>query len=96
MVPGYCYILYSAKLDKYYVGSTPDAQRRLRDHNRGKEKFTRTGIPWTLMHTEQFEALAEARQREKYIKRMKSRKFIEALIAQQSSASRFQSGGSQV
>ncbi len=38
----YCYILYSTKLNKYYVGSTPDIDRRLQDHNRGKEKFTKT------------------------------------------------------
>ena len=96
MSSAYCYILYSAKLDKYYVGSTPDVERRLDDHNRGKEKFTRMGIPWKLVHVEEFETLTQARQREKYIKRMKSRIFIEALIAQANSASRFQSGGSQV
>ncbi|MBP6687235.1 MAG: GIY-YIG nuclease family protein [Lacibacter sp.] len=34
----YCYILYSDKLNKYYVGSTSDLERRFNDHNRGKEK----------------------------------------------------------
>ena len=76
----YCYILFSPKLDKYYVGSTDDIERRLREHNRGKEKFTKTGVPWILVYKEEFEELRQARQREHYIKKMKSRKFIEVLI----------------
>jgi putative endonuclease len=84
-----CYILFSFKLNKYYVGSTPDIERRLKEHNRGKEKFTKTGLPWKLVYVEKFENLTEARGREHYIKKMKSRKFIENLIS-------FQSGRSQV
>ncbi|TMI93477.1 MAG: GIY-YIG nuclease family protein [Bacteroidetes bacterium] len=80
MSSAYCYILYSPSLDKYYVGSTTDIARRVQEHNRGKDKFTRTGRPWTLVYREEFESLIEARGRERYIKRMKSRKFIEALI----------------
>jgi putative endonuclease len=76
----YCYILYSSKLDKYYVGSTTDMQRRLEEHNRGKEKFTKTGMPWLLVHKEIFEEIKQARQRELQIKKMKSRKYIELLI----------------
>jgi putative endonuclease len=41
----YLYILFSEKLNKYYVGSTTDLERRLVEHNRGKEKFTKTGLP---------------------------------------------------
>ncbi len=74
------YILYSNKLDKYYVGSTTDIERRLQEHNRGKEKFTSLGLPWVLMYKEEFSELQEARQRELYIKQMKSRKYIENLI----------------
>jgi putative endonuclease len=79
-MPAYCYILFSRKLNKYYVGSTPDMERRLDDHNRGKEKFTRTGVPWELVYTETFEDLTIARRRELEIKKKKSRKYIESLI----------------
>ena len=78
----YCYILYTQKLDKYYVGSTPDLVRRLDEHNRGKDKFTGTDMPWLLVYHETFRELKEARQREYYIKKQKSRKYIEGLIAQ--------------
>ena len=77
----YCYILFSVKLNKYYIGSTPDIERRLEEHNRGKEKFTRTGVPWKLVYKEIFDDLKLARQREAHIKKMKSRKFIESLIS---------------
>ena len=76
----FCYILYSLKLNKYYVGSTTDIERRLEEHNRGKEKFTKTGLPWRLVYKEEFGELNQARQREYYIKKMKSRKYIEHLI----------------
>jgi putative endonuclease len=80
-MPAFCYILYSDKLDKYYVGSTSDIERRVIDHNRGKEKFTKTGLSWTLTYQESFETLPEARRRELYIKKQKSRKYIEQLIS---------------
>jgi putative endonuclease len=74
------YILFSQKINKYYIGSTTDLDRRLMEHNWGKEKFTSTGIPWVLVYKEAFELLANARQRELSIKKQKSRKYIEKLI----------------
>jgi putative endonuclease len=63
------------------VGSTSDLDRRLNDHNRGKEKFTRTGVTWVLVYSELFEELASARRREQEIKKKKSRSYIEQLIS---------------
>jgi putative endonuclease len=74
------YIIFSENLNKYYVGSTSDLERRILEHNRGKEKFTKTGVPWKIVYVEDFEELIEARKRELYIKKQKSRKFIEHLI----------------
>jgi putative endonuclease len=76
------YILFSEKLNKYYIGACSDLKRRLYEHNIGHSKFTSTGIPWVLKYTEEFESLAEAKKRESAIKKMKSRKYIENLIAQ--------------
>jgi len=67
------YILYSNKLDKYYVGSTRDINDRISRHNRGTGKFTATGIPWNIVYSEKFEAYPEARAREMEVKREKSR-----------------------
>jgi putative endonuclease len=74
------YILYSSKMDKYYIGACIDLERRLYEHNIGHSKFTRSGIPWEVKYTEYFETLQEAKKREASIKKMKSRKYIETLI----------------
>lgn len=74
----FCYILYSEKLNKYYVGACTDINRRLYEHNIGHSKFTSTGIPWRVVYKEAFENLTEAKKREAYIKKQKSRKFIES------------------
>jgi putative endonuclease len=76
----FLYILYSEKLDKFYIGSTTDIDRRISEQNRGKEKFTKTGMPWELKYKEEFSELIDARRRELFIKKQKSRKFIENLI----------------
>lgn len=74
------YILFSQVLNKYYVGSTTDLDRRLEEKHKGKEKFTKTGIPWLFVYSENFDELKQARRREGYIKKIKSRIYIERLI----------------
>jgi putative endonuclease len=74
------YILHSQKLGKYYLGACSNLQRRLYEHNIGHSKFTSTGIPWTLVYSEQFIDLKEAKSRELKVKKMKSKKYIETLI----------------
>ena len=75
------YILYSKKLNKFYVGACIDLKRRLYEHNLGHTKFTSTGVPWELVYEEEYSNLLEAKRREDQIKKMKSRKYIEGLIA---------------
>jgi putative endonuclease len=76
----YCYILYSEKLDKYYIGSTSNIEGRLSRHNSSSKGFTSTGKPWILKYYEVFESKKDAMQRELELKRHKSRKIIESLI----------------
>ncbi|MCZ2458741.1 MAG: GIY-YIG nuclease family protein [Chitinophagales bacterium] len=77
----FTYILYSEKLDKYYIGACINIERRLYEHNLGHSKFTSLGIPWKLIYTESFDSFTDAKKREQQIKKMKSRKYIESLIA---------------
>jgi len=76
----FVYIIYSAKVNKYYVGACTNLERRLYEHNIGHSTFTSTGIPWDLKYTEQFDDLPQAKKREKEIKNKKSRIYIEQLI----------------
>ena len=84
----YMYILYSEKLNKYYIGSCTNMERRLYEHNIGHSKFTSLGTPWVVVYKEEFQLLVDAKKRELQIKNMKSRKYIEDLIAK-GRASRF-------
>jgi putative endonuclease len=72
------YILFSEKLNKYYVGACTDLERRLYEHSIGHSKFTSTGLPWVLVYQELFDDLLSTKRRETQIKKMKSRKYIES------------------
>jgi putative endonuclease len=76
----YVYIIYSGKLDRYYVGYTSDVAIRLEQHNTGKSSFTSKASDWKLVFQEQFTSREEAHRRELNIKNKKSRKYIEWLI----------------
>ncbi|HMK04247.1 MAG TPA: GIY-YIG nuclease family protein [Ferruginibacter sp.] len=75
------YILFSVSRNSYYVGFTGDDLReRIRKHNSDHKGFTGHVGDWTLMYFEVFNTKAEAMNREKQIKKWKSRKLIEKLI----------------
>ena len=70
----------SEKADRYYTGSSDDVDWRLKRHNLGWGRFTKRGIPWRIVYTEEYKSKIEALRREKEIKSKKSRKYIEELI----------------
>ena len=76
----YIYIIYSEKLDRYYVGYTDNLSWRLERHNLGWGRFTKGGIPWELIYFEKYQTKQEALKREREIKSKKSRKYIENII----------------
>jgi putative endonuclease len=76
----FVYILYSVKLDKYYIGYTSDIADRLVKHNRKSSGFSNLGKPWKLVYSEAFKTKAEAMAREKQLKGWKNRDRVEALI----------------
>jgi len=79
----YIYILYSIKLDRYYIGSTADVSDRLKKHNRSRQGFTSTGKPWILLYTEECNSKTGALRREKQLKSWKNRERLELLIMRQ-------------
>jgi putative endonuclease len=74
------YIIYSATLDKYYVGQTENVKQRLEQHNSGVSKFTSSAKDWEIKYLEAFGSREAALKREKEIKNKKSRKYIQWLI----------------
>ena len=79
-MPFITYIIYSEKLDRYYIGSCEDIIVRLERHNMGRNISTKAGVPWKLMYTEQYNTRSEAQSRENEIKRKKSSIYIDWLI----------------
>ena len=77
----YTYILYSTKIDKYYIGYSANLEERLRKHNTNNKSFTGKTNDWKIVYSEVFGSKAEAMDREKQIKNWKSRKRIESLIS---------------
>jgi len=70
------YILESLKTGKYYIGSTNNLERRLLEHNRGKNHFSKCGKPWKLIYKKEFSTRKEAIKFEKYLKSLKKRKYL--------------------
>jgi len=76
----FVYVLFSNKLNKRYIGSTQDVDRRLNEHNLGKSKFTSGGIPWELIYKESFSTNVEARKREMLLKSGVGRKLLDQIL----------------
>lgn len=75
----YVYILYSKNIDKYYIGVTYNLELRLARHKFGSSRFTKQTKDWQLVYKKEYDSRVNALRREKYIKRMKSRIYIEEL-----------------
>ncbi len=71
------YILHSCRTGRYYVGSTADLPRRLREHNAGKSLSTRAGTPWELVYHQTAATRSEAVRREAEIKARGIRRYLE-------------------
>src|SRR5438552_2387426 len=78
----YTYILYSSIKDKYYVGYTGDElTERIRKHNSNHKGFTGKFGDWKLVYKVVYDSKSDAMNREQQIKKWKSRKNIETIIA---------------
>ena len=75
------YILYSERLDRYYIGETIDLNNRLNEHNTGfyKNSFTSKTNDWTLFVNIACDDVFQAKKIEKHIKKMKSKTYIKNL-----------------
>lgn len=77
----FVYIIYSEKLNRFYIGHSIDLAKRLEEHNAGISAYTSKAKDWKLVYSESFDSRDQARNRKKSIKAKKSRKYIEFLIA---------------
>jgi len=76
------YIVYSTKLNRYYVGSCLDISARLEQHQNKtfNDSFTSKTDDWSLFLVVHNLDYRQARSIESHIKKMKSKTYIENLV----------------
>ena len=77
----YVYILYSNKIDSFYIGSCLNLDKRLIEHKEQmfEKGFTHRTDDWKIFFVIDNLEYQQARKIEKHIKKMKSRVFINNL-----------------
>jgi len=63
------YLLKSVKTGRVYIGQTHDIKTRFKDHNAGRNKATKSEMPWKLVYVEFYKSKRDALIREKRLKR---------------------------
>ncbi|MBN8706222.1 MAG: GIY-YIG nuclease family protein [Bacteroidetes bacterium] len=75
----FVYILKSESSGKFYYGSSENPDLRLiNEHNKGKVRATKSGLPWILIYQEEFATRGEAYQREHYFKTWAGRRWLKS------------------
>jgi putative endonuclease len=74
----YAYILKSLKDGKYYYGRTSDLENRLKYHNSGKARSTKSRRPLVLHYYEEFPTKTEAIHKEIYFKSIEGRNWLKS------------------
>jgi len=77
----YVCIIESARLRIFYKGSTSDYERRLVEHNEGRNSYTKGKGPWKLVFVRVFETKKDALIQEKKLKRC-NKEYLRWLIQQ--------------
>ena len=77
MIMHYFYIIYSSKLDKYYLGETSDLESRLHYHNHKKDSkgYSKAANDWKYVLQYECESKLIAQKLERFVKSQKSRHF---------------------
>lgn len=72
----YVYVIESISDQTWYTGIAIDPKARLKEHNAGKNRFTKDHLPWKLIYTELHEDWTAARTKEKYLKSAAGKKWL--------------------
>ena len=73
----FVYVIESITDSTWYTGIALNAIKRLKEHNSGKNRFTKGHLPWKIIYTEVYPDWVSARTREKYLKSSAGKKWIE-------------------
>ena len=70
------YVIESLLDQTWYTGIALDPVNRLKEHNAGKNRFTKGHRPWKIIFTELHPNWESARKREKYLKTAAGKKWL--------------------
>jgi len=70
------YILKSVKDGRYYYGHTEHIDIRLKQHNNGRVRSTKSRIPFVIHYMEKFKSKSEAFAREQFFKSLPGRNWL--------------------
>ena len=76
----FVYVIQSDLDGTRYVGLTNNLDRRLKEHNQGKMKYTKAFRPWVIVYHETLPDYPQARKREKYFKSGGGRRWLEHFL----------------
>jgi putative endonuclease len=76
----FVYIIQSQKNKCFYIGSTQDLDRRLKEHESGKTRSLKNKGPFEIVRIEKFFEKSEAIKREHQIKKYKGGRAFKNLI----------------
>ena len=83
----FVYVLRSLKDNKIYIGQTSDLEARIRFHNAGRQKSTKSRAPFELLYNEAYISKRGAILREKELKTGKGRDYLKRLFSQKTGRS---------
>jgi putative endonuclease len=74
----FTYILKSELDGTYYYGHTKDLEGRLKKHNDGKVRSTKSKKPWMLHYYEEYDSKSKAYKRELFFKSIEGYNFLKS------------------
>jgi len=74
------FVLYSPIVDRFFVGSSPNPEKTISRHNSGKNKHTKSGLPWKFVCQKTYESRKGAKEAEMKIKSSDDRTELERRI----------------
>ncbi len=76
----YTYVLKSKQKGTWYIGSTSDLRKRLKQHNDGLSAYTKKDRPWEIIYYEACLLREDSQSREIYLKSGMGRRYIKNRI----------------
>jgi putative endonuclease len=67
------YVLYSDSIGRRYIGHTSDLEKRIKEHNAGRVKSTKAGVPWRIIAYKRYSSRSNARWIERSLKRSRKK-----------------------